>query len=66
MDPRQSIPAKTIDAAPRKVRGPIVEDETVEGGVDSRGAAVIRPKAVPGETPASEGFRPTDPRPLND
>jgi len=58
---------KTIDATTTKParRGPLVEDSTVEGGLDAAGRPAIRPKRVP---EASEGadFRPTDPRPLTD
>jgi hypothetical protein len=48
--------------ASKPAPGPLVEDETVEGGVDDRGNAVIRPKPVDGAR-TDEGFRPTDARP---
>lgn len=41
------------------VRGPLVEDSTVVGGVDLTGAPVVRAKTPDGR--ADESMRPTDP-----
>lgn len=42
------------------IRGPLVEDETVVGGLDDTGASVIKPKTPDGK--ADESVKPTDPR----
>lgn len=43
-----------------QVRGPLVEDASVVGGLDANGAPIIRPKTPEGR--ADESVTPTDPR----
>lgn len=53
--------SKEVTGQPPRKRGPIVEDTSVEGGIDQQGRPVIRPK--PAAPTTDEAFKPTDPRP---
>jgi len=48
----------------RPLPNPLVEDATVEGGIDpTTGQATIRPKSADGSVREDDHFRPTDQRP---
>jgi hypothetical protein len=47
---------------PKRRPAPLVEDETMEGGIDEDGQAVIRPKPVDPRLVETERFTPTDRR----